>query len=150
MHRRCDGVMPTCSGATSGPLADGTAPRKIHAALQQRSLLPGTRIVATGCLDAALLVDNQTHDGVELLEPPRLDDHGQARADAHYFRLGQMSQFWVPSRDGDMGLSPYNPGVLDGPRAGFSKTCATLLQVFSSSINCSTILANCTIVLLRL
>ena len=46
---------------TSGPAADGAAPPKRHAALQQRGVLPGTPIVDTGFLDAELLVERQDH-----------------------------------------------------------------------------------------
>jgi hypothetical protein len=53
----------------SGPAADGAATRKIHAALQQRGVLPGTHIVDTGFLDAELLVESQDHCGVDLLRP---------------------------------------------------------------------------------
>ena len=56
-----------------GPAADGAATPKMHEALQQRGLLPGTHIVDTGFLDAALLVESREHYGVNLLGPtPRL------------------------------------------------------------------------------
>ena len=60
---------------TSGPVADGAATPKLHAALQPRGLLPGTHILDTGSLDAALLVESHAHYGVDLLGPTRLDDH---------------------------------------------------------------------------
>lgn len=76
---------------TSGPAADGTATPKIHEALRQRGLLPGTHIVDTGFLDAELLVESQAHYGVDLLGPTRLDYHWQARAgagfDAQHFQI---------------------------------------------------------------
>jgi transposase len=56
----------TTVATTIGPAADGAATPKIHAALQQRGLLPGTHIVDTGFLDAELLVESQDHDGVDL------------------------------------------------------------------------------------
>ena len=64
---------------TIGPAADGTATPKIHDALPQRSLLPGTHIVDTGCLDADRLVESQDRYGVDRLGPTRRDDHWQAR-----------------------------------------------------------------------
>jgi transposase len=76
---------------TSGPAADGAATPKIHAALQQRSLLPGTHLVDPGCLEAELLVESRDHYGVELLGPTRFDDHWQAREgagfDAQHFQI---------------------------------------------------------------
>jgi hypothetical protein len=60
---------------TPGPTADGATTPKIHAALEQRSLLPGTHIVDTGFLDADLFVKRQDDYGVDLLGPTRLDDH---------------------------------------------------------------------------
>jgi transposase len=81
---------------TIGPAADGAATPKIHAALQQRGLLPGTHIVDTGFLDAELLVDSRDDYGVDLLGPTRLDDHWQARErtgfDAQHFQIdwGQL------------------------------------------------------------
>jgi hypothetical protein len=46
-----------------GPASDGAATPKIHAALQQRGLLPGTPIVDTGFLDAKLFVDSRDDSG---------------------------------------------------------------------------------------
>jgi transposase len=99
---------------TIGPAADGTATPKIHAALQQRGLLPGTHIVDTGFLDADLLVDSQNDYGVALLGPTRLDYHWQAREaagfDAQHFQIdwdqqhatcpaGKISTGWTPATD---------------------------------------------------
>ena len=82
------------------------------AALQQRDLLPGTPIVDTGFLVAALLVESQAHDGMDLLGPTRLDYHWQARAgagfDAQHFQInwdqhqatcpaGKTSLSWTPT-----------------------------------------------------
>jgi transposase len=99
---------------TPGPTADGAATPQIHAALQQRGLLPRPPIVDTGFLDAALLVESQAHYGVDLLGPTRLDDHWQARAgagfDARHFQInwdqqhatcpaGKTSISWTPTID---------------------------------------------------
>jgi transposase len=99
---------------TIGPVADGAATPQIHAALQQRGLLPGTHIVDTGFLDAELLVKSQDHYGVDLLGPTRLDYHWQAREgtgfDAQHFQIdweqhhatcpaGKTSTGWTPAVD---------------------------------------------------
>lgn len=99
---------------TLAPAADGEATPKIHAALQQRHLLPGTHIVDTGFLDAELLVDSQAQYGVNLLGPTRPDPHWQARAgagcDAQQFAIdgeqhhatcpeGRTSISWTPAVD---------------------------------------------------
>jgi transposase len=99
---------------TPGPAADGETTPQIHAALQQRGLLPRTHIVDTGFLDAALLVESQDDYGVDLLGPTRLDYHWQARAgagfDAQHFPIdwdqqhascpaGKMSISWTPAID---------------------------------------------------
>jgi transposase len=99
---------------TSGPAADGAATPKIHAALLQRGLLPGTHIVDTGLLDAELLVKSRDDYGVDLLGPTRLDYHWQAREragfDAQHFRVdwdqqhaicpaGKTSTGWMPTVD---------------------------------------------------
>jgi transposase len=99
---------------TPGPTADGATTPTIHAALQQRSLLPSTHIVDTGFLDAELLVESRDHYGVDLLGPTRLDYHWQARAgagfDAQHFLIdweqecatcpaGKTSTGWTPAVD---------------------------------------------------
>jgi transposase len=83
----CDDDLPhliTHVEMTIGPAADGAAPPKSHAARQQRGLLPGTHSVATGCLDAELLVERQDDFGVDRLGPTRLDSPWQARAGAGF------------------------------------------------------------------
>jgi hypothetical protein len=70
--------------APPGPTAAGAAPPQIHAALEQRGLLPGTPLVDTGFLAADLLVDSQHDDGVDVWGPTRLDDHWQAREGAGF------------------------------------------------------------------
>jgi transposase len=99
---------------TIGPASDGAATPKIHAALQQRDLLPGTHIVDTGFLDADLFVKSWDDYGVDLLGPTRLDYHWQARAgagfDAQHFPIdwdqqratcpaGKTSISWTPAVD---------------------------------------------------
>jgi transposase len=99
---------------TIGPAADGAATPQIHAALEQRGLLPGTHIVDTGFLDAALLVESRDNYGVDLLGPTRLDYHWQAQVgagfDAQHFQIdwarqhatcpaGKTSTGWTPAVD---------------------------------------------------
>jgi transposase len=113
----CDDDLPhliTNVETTIGPTADGAATPRIHAALQQRGLLPGTHIVDTSFLDAELLVDSQEHYDVDLLGPTRLDYHWQAREgagfDAQHFQIdwdrqhatcpaGKTSISWTPAID---------------------------------------------------
>jgi transposase len=113
----CDDDLPhliTNVETTMAPAADGEATPRIHAALQQRSLLPTTHIADTGFLDAELLVDSREQYGVDLLGPTRLDYHWQARAgtgfDAQHFAIdwerqhatcpeGKTSVSWTPVVD---------------------------------------------------
>jgi Transposase DDE domain len=113
----CEEDLPhliTHVATTPGPTADGAATPQIHAALEQRGLLPGTHMVDTGFLDADLLVDSRHDYGVDLLGPTRLDDHWQAREGAGFaaqqFQIdwdqhqascpaGQTSISWTPARD---------------------------------------------------
>jgi transposase len=60
----CDDDLPH---PTIGPAADGAVTPKIHTALQQRGLLPGTHIVDIGFLDAELRVESRDDYGVDLL-----------------------------------------------------------------------------------
>ena len=99
---------------TPGPASDGAAPPQIHAALEQRGLLPGTHIVDTGFLDAELFVASRDDYGIDLLGPTRLDDHWHARegagVDAQHFQIdwdqqqatcpaGKASISWTPAVD---------------------------------------------------
>ena len=113
----CEDDLPhliTHVDTTPGPTADGAAPPRIHAALEQRGLLPGTHIADTGFLDADLLVDSRDDYGVDWLGPTRLDDHWQAREgagfDAQHFQIdgdhhqascpaGKTSISWTPAVD---------------------------------------------------
>src|SRR5262245_42809763 len=113
----CEDDLPhliTNIDTTPGPTADGAATPQIHAALEQRALLPGTHIVDPGFLDADLLVDIRHDYGVDLLGPTRLDYHWQAREgagfDAQHFQIGwdqhqahcpagKTSISWTPAVD---------------------------------------------------
>ncbi len=65
---------------TPATTADGDVTPVIHAALQERDLLPETHLVDTGFLDAALLVSSREEYQVDLLGPTRPDYRWQARA----------------------------------------------------------------------
>jgi transposase len=113
----CEDDLPhliTNIDTTPGPTADGAATPQIHAAREQRGLLPSTHVVATGFLDADLLVDSQHDYSVDLLGPTRLDDHWQAREgagfDVQHFQIdwdqahatcpaGKTSTGWTPAVD---------------------------------------------------
>jgi transposase len=99
---------------TAAPVADAEATTLIHAALNEKQLLPHLHIVDTGYLDAELLVTSKQQHGVELLGPTRLDYRWQARAgqgfDAGSFvidweqqqalcPMGQRSRSWSPVID---------------------------------------------------
>jgi transposase len=111
----CEDDLPhliTHVDTTPGPTADGAATPQIHAALEQRGLLPSTHIADAGFLDADLLVDSRDDYGVDLLGPTRRDDHWQAREgagfDAQHFQIdwdhhqascpaGKTSLRWTPA-----------------------------------------------------
>jgi transposase len=113
----CEDDLPhliTHIDTTPGPAADGAATPQIHAALEQRGLLPSTHIVDTGFLDADLFVQSRDDYGVDLLGPTRLDDHWQAREgagfDVQHFQIdgdqqyascpaGKTSISWTPAVD---------------------------------------------------
>ena len=99
---------------TAGPVVDAAATPVIHAALEERDLLPAAHIVDTGYLDAALLVTSRQRYGVDLVGPARPDSHWQARANAGFaaqdFRVdwaaqqatcpaGHTSSSWTPAVD---------------------------------------------------
>jgi transposase len=113
----CEDDLPHLSThveTTSGPVADGAATPTIHAALQQRDLLPAIHLVDTGFLDAELFVESRDDYGVDLLRPTRLDDPWQAREgagfDVQHFQIngdqqratcptGKTSISWTPAVD---------------------------------------------------
>jgi transposase len=117
MTETCEDDLPhliTHIETTPGPTADGGTTPKIHAALQQRDLVPGTHIVDTGFLDAELFVNSRDDYGVDRLGPTRLDDHWQAREragfDAQHCQIdggrqhaicpaGKTSTGWMPAID---------------------------------------------------
>lgn len=89
-------LLITHVATTPAPVADGEVTATIHQALEQKQLLPGTHLVDTGYLDAALLVDSQRDFSVDLYGPTRLDYHWQAREGtgfaAHDFQVDWEQQ----------------------------------------------------------
>ena len=81
------------------PIADWDSLPLIHQALAKRALLPDQHLVDSGYVDADLLVASRRDFGIDLVGPPRGDQHWQAREQtgfsAEYFpdRLG------TPTRD---------------------------------------------------
>lgn len=69
---------------TPAPTADGEVTPRVHRALAAKGLLPTTHLVDTGFLDAALLVESERDDAVNLLGPTRRDQRWQARAVAGF------------------------------------------------------------------
>jgi transposase len=65
---------------TTGPVADGAVPPRIHQALERKGVLPASHIVETGYLDAELRVTSQRDYGITLLGPTRAKYHWQAPA----------------------------------------------------------------------
>lgn len=55
------------------PVADREVTPKVHEALKERDLLPGTHLVDTGFLDAELIVSSEEEYGVDPLGPARPD-----------------------------------------------------------------------------
>ncbi len=99
---------------TTGPTDDGAVTPTIHAALQEKALLPSIHIVDTGFLDAELLATSRREHAVDLLGPVREDHHWQARAgrgfSAEHFAIdwerqratcpeGRTSVSWTPAVD---------------------------------------------------
>jgi len=65
---------------TPAPVADGARTPAIHAALEDKQLLPGQHLLDTGYLDAELFATIPQAYGVDLIGPTRPDVKSQARA----------------------------------------------------------------------
>jgi transposase len=82
LSESCDAKLPhliTNVETTSATTADDAVTPVIHAALEQRNLLPAVHLVDTGFIDAELLVDSEREYGVDLLGPVRGNYHRQAQ-----------------------------------------------------------------------
>jgi transposase len=79
----CDDEQPpliTHVETLTGPTDDGAALAPTHATLQAKDLLPHVHVVDTGYMDSKLLVRSRQQYGVDLVGPPRRDQHWQAQA----------------------------------------------------------------------
>jgi transposase len=113
----CDELAPriiTHVETTAAPISDDTVTPIIHAALQEKGLLPSIHTVDTGYVDAELLVSSAQDYGVELVGPTRQDYRWQAQQGegfaAQDFQIdweqqeatcpgGHTSQSWTPAVD---------------------------------------------------
>jgi transposase len=78
----CDADLPhliTNVETTTATTADDAVTPAIHAALQQRDLLPAVHLVDTGFIDAELIVESDRQYHLELFGPVRGDYRRQAR-----------------------------------------------------------------------
>ena len=96
------------------PIADWDSLPVIHQGLAKRALLPDQHLVDSGYVDADLLVASRRDFGIDLVGPPRGDQHWQAREktgfSAEHFRIdwqhqratcpeGRTSVSWSPVVD---------------------------------------------------
>jgi transposase len=96
------------------PIADWDSLPLIHQGLARRALLPDQHLVDSGYVDADLLVASWRDFGIDLVGPPRGDQHWQAREktgfSAEHFRIdweqhratcpeGRTSVSWSPVVD---------------------------------------------------
>jgi transposase len=83
----CDDETPpliTHVETTPAPVDDSQVTAQLHAALQEKALLPSRHIVDTGYLDAELLATSQRDHGVELYGPTRPDVRWQAQVEGGF------------------------------------------------------------------
>jgi len=126
----CEDDLPpliTHVDTTIGPASDGAAPPTIHAALQQRDLLPGPHIGGMGFLDADRFVKSRDGYGVDRLGPTRLDYHWHARAgagfDAQHFQI-DWDQQHATCPAGEPRIS-WTPAVDNRGNAVIKGTCSS-------------------------
>jgi transposase len=96
------------------PIADWDSLPLIHQGLAKRDLLPNQHLVDSGYVDADLLVASRRDFGIDLVGPPRGDQHWQAREQtgfsAEHFKIdweghratcpeGRTSVSWSPVLD---------------------------------------------------
>ena len=120
----CDAVTPnliTNVETTAATVTDDAVTPVIHAALQQRALLPSLHIADTAYVNATLLVESRNYYNLELIGPTRRNNLWQARqADGFAvddFRIdfasqravcpaGKTSLSWQPA------LNPYGKPII--------------------------------------
>lgn len=99
----------------TGPTDDGAALPPTHAALAAKDVLPSVQVIDTDYTDSKLLVVSWQQYGVDLVGPPRRDQHWQAQASEGFAAdqitidwdrglascaAGRTSQDWRPAIDG--------------------------------------------------
>jgi transposase len=87
MTETCDDGCPplmTHVETTPAPVDDSQVTTQLHAALQEKDLLPSRHIVDTGYLDAELLATSQRDYSVELWGPTRQDVRWQAHVEGGF------------------------------------------------------------------
>jgi transposase len=117
LSESCDADLPhliTNVETTTATTADDAVTPTIHAALEQRDLLPEIHLVDTGFVDAELIIESERRYQLDLLGPARGDYHRQAREGngfaAQDFRIdwevqratcpaGKTSISWTPAID---------------------------------------------------
>jgi transposase len=113
----CDEAQPhliTDVRTTEAGTPDVALTAPIQAALAERALLPNEQVVDSGYVDAALLVESRSMDGIELIGPVHANTSWQAQEDGCFepahFGLdwehqqatcppGKTSIQWIPVRD---------------------------------------------------
>jgi transposase len=128
---------------TSAPVADGEVTTRIHAALAQKSLLPGTHLVDTGYVDAPVLAASQRDYGVELLGPTRADYHWPANEQTGFaasnFKIDwekqqaicpqeRKSVSWTPAKDLQRDVIKIKFASTDCGACGSRKQCTRATQ----------------------
>ena len=120
----CDAATPnliTNVETTAATVTDDTVTPSIHAALQQRTLLPAIHIADTAFVNSTLLVESREQYHVELVGPTRRDNLWQAKkADgfaASDFKIDFAKQCAVcpagkTSRDWNPALNPYGKPII--------------------------------------
>jgi transposase len=106
---------------TAATVTDDAVTPVIHAALEQRALLPSLHIADTAYVNSALLVQSREHYGLELVGPTRRDNMWQAKqadgftvddfsidfaSERAVCPAGKTSLNWQPT------LSPYGKPII--------------------------------------
>ena len=124
MTETCDTATPnliTNVETTAATVTDDTVTPVIHAALQQRALLPSLHIADTAYVNSVLLVQSREHYGLELVGPTRRNNMWQAKqadgfavddfsidfaSERAVCPAGKTSLNWLPT------LSPYGKPII--------------------------------------
>ncbi len=111
----CDDATPNLITNVETPpaaVSDDAVTSTIHAALDQRGLVPATHVAETGFVHSALFVEARERYGLDLIGPTRGDQQWQAKAGAGFAArnfvidftaqratcpAGKASQSWTPA-----------------------------------------------------